>query len=161
MTPATGRFSLRIGVWSSSTLVLTIRRFAASTASRPTGAAISRLVGTVVQVATWPQIAAPAALAPMMAIWYIDMPRARTQSGNPIWADTLSELAVVIQATPEANIARLATTGLGASATVTMPSEYRAAPRATSPSRDQRWRRRGRTSTAEIAPAPIEASNRV
>ena len=37
------------------------------------------------------------------------MPRARTQSGSPIWADTVSELATVIQATPAQNMPGTAT----------------------------------------------------
>jgi hypothetical protein len=55
----------------------------------------------------------------MMAIWYIDMPRARTQSGRPIWADTLSVLAVVIQAMPAAH-GRHGHQALGAKATTAM-----------------------------------------
>jgi hypothetical protein len=80
----------------------------------PLAAAISRLVETLLQVETWPHSAAPAALAPMMAIWYIDMPRARTQSGSASWADTLSELAQVIQAMPLSAMAGTATQALGA-----------------------------------------------
>lgn len=37
------------------------------------------------------------------------MPRARTQLGNASWADTLSELAVVIQAMPASTMAGTAT----------------------------------------------------
>ena len=33
------------------------------------------------------------------------MPRARTQSGSPIWIDTLRVFAEVIQATPPRNMA--------------------------------------------------------
>src|SRR6218665_2338260 len=44
------------------------------------------------------------------------MPRARTQLGSASWADTLSELAVVIQAMPPMNIAGTATWTFGAMA---------------------------------------------
>jgi hypothetical protein len=71
----------------------------------------------------------------MMAIWYIDMPRARTQSGRPICADTLSVLAVVIQAMPAANMAGTATQASGANATATIAADCSSEPRSTSASR--------------------------
>ncbi len=52
----------------------------------------------------------------MMAIWYIDMPRARTQSGRASWADTARELAQMIHAAPLSSMAATATQALGASA---------------------------------------------
>ena len=67
--------------------------------------ATATAVGTSVQVASWPHTAAPAALAPMMAIWKVDMPRARTQSGRPICMDTAMALAVAIHAAPSTTMA--------------------------------------------------------
>ena len=45
----------------------------------------------------------------MMAIWYIDMPRARTQSGSVIWAETLKVLAAQSQDMPASIMAGTAT----------------------------------------------------
>ena len=58
-----------------------------------------------------------------MAIWYIDMPRARTQSGKPICAETLSVLAVVIQAAPANSMASTATPLLAVNAITSMASD--------------------------------------
>src|SRR5659263_727983 len=91
-------------------------RWASSIATAPLRAAISKPVGMLVSVATWPHRAAPSALAPMMAIWYIDMPRARTQSGSDSWAETLSELAHEIQAAPLSSMAGTAMYTFGAKA---------------------------------------------
>ncbi|MCY1554577.1 hypothetical protein D9M68_911570 [compost metagenome] len=71
----------------------------------------------------------------MIAIWYMDMPRARTQSGRPIWIETLSVLAEVIQAAPPRNIAGTATQTWSVNAMVAMAPACRAVPRKTRPSR--------------------------
>ena len=85
------------------------RRWATAMQRVPLAAATSRLVVTSLTVAICPQSAAPSALAPMMAIWYIDMPRARTQSGSDSCAETLRELAQAIQAMPLISMAGTAT----------------------------------------------------
>ena len=84
------------------------------------------------------------------------MPRARTQSGSDICADTESELATVIQAMPAANIAGTATQALGANAITAVAADctHRAA-RAPAGRGRSAWRSRGRNSTATIAPAPM------
>ena len=104
-----GRLKLVDRLWSSSIMSSRTQRCTIHMPSTPVTAAMARLVRTSVTLATWPQSAAPAALPPMMAIWYIDMPRARTQSGSASWAATLRVLAVEIQATPPRNITSTAT----------------------------------------------------
>ena len=89
------------------------------------------------------------------------MPRARTQSGNASCADTVSELATVIHATPATSIAGAATQTFGASATAAAAPACTIAPTRTSASRDNASRRRGRNSAAAMAPLPIAASSRV
>ena len=80
----------------------------------------------------------------MMAIWYIDMPRARTQSGKESCADTLSELAQQIQATPLSSMAGTATQALGASAMTAVDTDCSRVARSTSVSRGISCLRRGR-----------------
>ena len=106
---ALGTLNSRDGVRSSSMLRSRSNSCVAPMATIAVDAAISMLVGTLVTVAIWPQTAAPSALAPMIAIWKIDMPRARTQSGKASCADTLRVLAVVIHAAPARNMAGAAT----------------------------------------------------
>ena len=127
----------------------------------PLTAAASSALDTALTVAICPHSAAPSALPPMMAIWYIDMPRARTQSGKANCADTLSELAQVIHAMPLTSIASTATQTLGATAMTAVAADCSSVARSTSTSRDIIWRRRGMANAAPIAPAPMLASSRV
>jgi len=72
--------------------------------------------------AAYPQIAAPEAEAPIIAIWMIDNPRARTQSGSAIVAVTISVFAVIIHAPPAKNSAIIATGRCSASAASAAPA---------------------------------------
>ena len=89
------------------------------------------------------------------------MPRARTQFGSDICAETESEFATVIQAMPAASIAGTAIQVLRATAITAVAADCTAVPPSTSRSRPKRWRMRGSTSTAMIAPAPMLASRSV
>ena len=127
----------------------------------PLIAAASSAFGTALTVAICPHSAAPSALPPMMAIWYIDMPRARTQSGSASWADTLSELAHVIQAMPLTTMASTATHTLGATAITAVATACSSVARSTSVPVGIIWRKRGMANAAAIAPAPMLASSSV
>ena len=137
------------------------QRCATNMQTVPLTAAITSPVCSVATVATWPHSAAPVALAPMMAIWNIDMPRARTQSGSASCADTLSELALVIQAMPLSSIAGIATYRFGAKAITAIDADCSSMARITSTSRGIAWRSRGRYIAATMAPEPIAASSMV
>ena len=89
------------------------------------------------------------------------MPRARTQLGSDICAETESEFATVIQAMPAASIAGTAIQVLLATAITAVAADCTAVPPRTMASRPKRWRMRGSTSTAMIAPAPMLASRSV
>ena len=81
--------------------------------------------------------------------------------GSASWADTLSELAVVIHAMPPTNIAGTATYTLGSTAITAVAAACSIVPRITSTSRAMAWRRRGKNMAAAMAPAPIDASSSV
>ena len=86
------------------------------------------------------------------------MPRARTQLGSAICADTVRVLVVEIQAMPITAKAGKASQGVGASTTTQEKAAWTMVPQRTKASRPKCTRQRGNDSAAKIAPQPTLAS---
>ena len=121
-------------------------------------AASSKVVESDVYVATWPQRIDPAAMQPAKTMIKMDRPRARTQFGSAVCAETFGLVSTAIQPRPPSNAAGMAIKALVANPRPTMAAAVMTAPSACRMLASNLARIPGNASAPTTAPAPTAAS---